>query len=128
MINNIGIEWRILPPMTLPSQTISKTIFRSTTRRRRRTTRDEAGERPRYRLMERDVAITHQVYLHRALTTRHLDDLFSSGGLLPAGRKIDTRLQHRLSLLYRDGILFRDEQPTKPSEGRKPLVYFLDEA
>ena len=30
-------------------------------------------------------------------------------------------------MLFQHGYLFRDEQPTKLSEGRRPLVYFIDQ-
>jgi len=33
----------------------------------------------------------------------------------------------RLKLLFHHGYLFRDEQPTKLTEGRRPLVYVLDQ-
>jgi hypothetical protein len=33
----------------------------------------------------------------------------------------------RLKLLFHHGYLFRDEQPTKLTEGRRPLVHFLDQ-
>ena len=40
---------------------------------------------------------------------------------------ISSRCRKRLKYLYHGGYLFRDEQPTKLLEGRKPLVYFIDE-
>jgi hypothetical protein len=38
----------------------------------------------------------------------------------------DTRCRKRLQRLYHHGYLWRDEQPTKLSQGRAPLVYRLD--
>ena len=95
--------------------------------------RVDPGHLPPFRLTARDVSLVRAVYEYRALTTVQVERLFFSP---PAGRptgdspaaavKINPRCQHRLKMLYHHGYLYRDEQPTKLSEGRRPLVYFLD--
>lgn len=76
--------------------------------------------------MERDCQIVNAVYRYRALTTDQIERLF----FLPEkGQDHPTktsRCQLRLKLLYHAGYLEREEQPQKLSEGRKPLIYFLD--
>jgi hypothetical protein len=94
------------------------------------TRRADTANLPRFALTPRDVEIVRAVYEYRALTTPQIEALFFSPSAdepQSPRHKIDTRCQHRLSLLYHAGYLFRDEQPTKLSEGRRPLVYFLDE-
>jgi len=59
--------------------------------------------------------------LGRALTSEHIRALYFP---TKAGQ---THCQIRLKLLFHHGYLFRDEQPTKLAEGRRPLVYFLDQ-
>lgn len=44
----------------------------------------------------------------------------------PLCRGVNARCKLRLRLLFHHEYLFRDERPTKLSEGRKPLVYYLD--
>lgn len=74
-----------------------------------------------FRLTPRDREIVKAVYAYRALTTPQIQALLFS----PHASRPDTRCKRRLHLLHAAGLLFRDEQPTKLSEGRKPLVYFL---
>lgn len=86
-----------------------------------------------FRFTVRDLALVRAVYEYRALTTVQIERLFfapaadrppSDSSAAPV--KINPRCQHRLKMLYHHGYLYRDEQPTKLSEGRRPLVYFLD--
>jgi hypothetical protein len=71
----------------------------------------------------RDQEIVRAVYEYRALTTPLVQALLFS----PNAERPDTRCKRRLQLLHHAGYLARDEQPTRLSDGRKPLVYFLDE-
>ncbi|MFL5627377.1 MAG: replication-relaxation family protein [Ktedonobacteraceae bacterium] len=76
----------------------------------------------------RDAAILVAVYQYRALTSAQIEALFfSQGAEKKQPNKLNTRCQYRLQMLYHHGFLFRDEQPQKLTEGRKPLVYWLDE-
>jgi hypothetical protein len=82
--------------------------------------RSPADQLPPLRLGQHDLETIYLVYLCRALTTDQIAvHLFPSA----AGR---TYCRERLRRLYDHGYLDRDEQPVKLSEGRKPLVYFLD--
>lgn len=86
--------------------------------------RASKAELPGFRLTPRDVEIIKAVHAYRALTAPQIEALFFPHPNEEAG--VNARLKLRLRLLYQYGYLFRDEQPTKLSEGRKPLVYFLD--
>lgn len=95
------------------------------------------SEMPPLRLRHRDVEIIHAVALMRCLTTVQIEELFfrrpigdsaDTAGLRDGPRKINTRCQRRLQQLFHHGYLYRDELPQRLSEGRRPLVYFLDEA
>ena len=92
-------------------------------KRRRVLARVAAAELPALRLTQRDIALIDACYSYRALTTPQMQQLFfkhsSTRGQL-------VQCQYRLKLLYHHGYLYRDEQPTKLSEGRRSLVYFLD--
>jgi hypothetical protein len=100
-------------------------------RRLPRLRRAEQAERPGMRLTTRDAAIIMAVYRYRVLTTLQIQALFfqqnkkESNSTSPT--KINTRCQHRLQLLFHNGYLMRDEQPQKLADGRKPLIYTLDE-
>jgi hypothetical protein len=83
--------------------------------------RAAADERPSLRLTQRDLAIIQVVYEYRALTTPQIEQL-----LFASGNRKETRCRKRLRRLYDHGYLWRDEQPTKLSQGRAPLVYRLD--
>ena len=89
--------------------------------------RAEGADLPRFRLTPRDLAILHAIHSYRALTAPQIAALFfpSAHG---TAVEVNTRCKLRLRLLYHHGFLYRDEQPQKLSEGRKPLVYFLDRA
>ena len=68
----------------------------------------------------RDTQIITAVSTHRALTSDQIAMLFWGH------QKAGSRARHRLKLLSDNGYLERAEQPVTLSEGRRPLVYFLD--
>jgi len=91
------------------------------------TKRAIASELPAFRLTKRDTAIVKAVYDYRALTTPQIEKL-----LFPPDKRQDhptktSRCQHRLKLLFHGGYLWREEQSQRLSDGRKPLLHFLDE-
>lgn len=92
-------------------------------KRRRALARAAAEELPALRLTQRDLALINACYSYRALTTPQIQQLFFKQG---SARGQLVQCQHRLKLLYHHSYLYRDEQPTKLSEGRRSLVYFLD--
>ena len=94
--------------------------------RRKLLTRDNADHKPTVRLTDRDLAIIKSVYEHRALTTPQIQRMHFPAGQEGSERGRLVHCQHRLKLLYHNGYLTRDERPTKLSEGREALVYFLD--
>lgn len=96
------------------------------TKRRKLLARAQGEAVPAVRLTERDLAIIDAVYNYRALTTDQIQELLFPLGATGSvhGRRV--HCQHRLKLLYHNGYLGRDERPTRLSEGRMPLVYFLD--
>ena len=59
----------------------------------------------------------------RALDTHQIQALFFPSA---SGRKAHSRCQRRLQLLFHRGLLWRAELPSRLSEGRRPLVYYLD--
>ena len=77
-------------------------------------------------MTERDKAVIKAVYTHRALTMPQIETLLFRPDNGQTHRTKTSRVRHRLKLLFQHGYLFRDEQPTKLSEGRKPLIYFID--
>ena len=83
--------------------------------------RSEPDELPALRLTQRDLAILQAVYEYRALTTPLIEQL-----LFAKRSARETRCRKRLQRLYHHAFLWRDEQPTKLSQGRAPLVYRLD--
>ena len=88
--------------------------------------RAKAEQLPRHRPTKRDRELIWAVYTHRALTTSQIETLlFPRKSGLKYGLK--KRCQERLKKLYHHGYLWRDELPTRLSEGRRPLVYFLDQ-
>ena len=91
--------------------------------RRRLLVRAQDDNLPPFKLTKRDMAIINACYEYRALTSQQLQRLFFRHG---TDRGQLTQCQLRLKLLYHHGYLYRDEQPTKMSDGRRPLVYFLD--
>lgn len=82
---------------------------------------------PGFQLTARDVEIIKAVYTYRALSTPQIDALFFDrpGEHNPSGRA-SSRCLYRLKLLFHAGFLRRKEQAQTLSDGRKPLVYFLD--
>lgn len=74
---------------------------------------------PPLRITERDNAIITAVYEYRALTTDHIATLLFTPSTL-------TKCDERLRKLFHHGFLYRTEQPQSLTEGRKPLVYWLD--
>jgi len=91
--------------------------------RRRLLVRAQEDNLPPLRLTKRDIAIINACYEFRALTSQQVQRLFFRSG---TDRGQLTQCQLRLKLLYHHGYLYRDEQPTKMNDGRRPLVYFLD--
>lgn len=90
------------------------------------TKRAKKGRQPGFRMTQRDKEVVKAVYTHRALTTPQIEILlFPPDNGQVHGTKT-SRARHRLKLLFHYGYLFRDEQPTKLSAGKKPLVYLLD--
>jgi hypothetical protein len=83
---------------------------------------------PALRLTPRDINIVRTVYAFRAMTARQIHDLFFDTGPDTTAHTISSRCQYRLKLLFQHGFLFRDAPPAKHTEGRKPLIYFLDRA
>ena len=95
--------------------------------RRKLLKRDVGETRPVVRLTERDVAIIQAIYEYRALTTTQIQRLlFPVGDGHASSRGRPVHCQQRLKLLYHNEYVTRDERPTKLSEGRQALVYFLD--
>lgn len=83
--------------------------------------RAPADQLPTFRLTQRDRAVIQAVYEYRALTSTQIEELLFAGQ-----KRRETRCRKRLRRLYDHGYLWRDEQPTKLSQGRAPLVYRLD--
>jgi len=84
-------------------------------------------ELPGFQLTPRDREILQSVCDYRAMSTPQIDALFFAR----AGERADTsrlssRCLDRLRKLSLHGLLRRVEQAQTLSEGRKPLVYFLD--
>ncbi len=93
----------------------------------------------------RDIDIVRSVYQYRAMSRDQIEKLYFGPNSpfykaskysrkQPYPEKIgatserDTGCKRRLRWLYDRGYLFRDDQPQRITEGRKPLVYFLDTA
>lgn len=93
--------------------------------RRKRIARAAVEDLPTMRITERDIALVYGLYTYRALDSDQLQRLyFPVRGESQRSRQVHCR--HRLSLLFHHGYVWRDERRLKPSDGRKPLVYFLD--
>ena len=96
-------------------------------RRRHIARRVSIEDVPGFRVTNRDIEIVKAVYAYRALTTPQIERL-----LFPPDNRQDhptktSRCQHRLKLLFHAQYLCREEQPQRLSDGRKPLLHFLDE-
>jgi Replication-relaxation len=100
-------------------------LFSMKRKRRPSLKRAEQGNVPGFRLTARDGRIIWAVHEYRALTAPQIASLFfpSTNG---EGAVVNARCKYRLRMLYDHRYLHRDEQPQKLTEGRKPLVYFLD--
>ena len=110
--------------LTLMLQTV---IFQNTSseaKTGRLKTLERAGSAclPAVRLTKRDIAIVNACYEYRALTTPQIQQLIFG----QQERSAQVKCQQRLKLLFHHGYLHRDEQPTKLTDGRRPLIYFLD--
>lgn len=90
--------------------------------RLRTLVRSASATLPTLQLTKRDIQIIHVCYEYRALTTVQIQRLIFDQGTQVSQQ----RCQHRLKLLFHHGYLYRDEQPTRLSDGRRPLIYFLD--
>jgi hypothetical protein len=88
-------------------------------RRLPRLKRAEKDILPPLRITERDIAIISAVYEYKALTTDHIATLLFARTTL-------SKCDERLRKLFHHGCLFRAEQPQSLTDGRKPLVYWLD--
>jgi hypothetical protein len=75
---------------------------------------------------KRDGEILRAIYSYRALSTPQIDALFFAKGDRAEGSRVSSRCLHRLKLLFHAGYVRRKEQAQTLSDGRKPLVYFLD--
>jgi hypothetical protein len=132
--------------MTLIQEAIGVTPSQTDHRQRLKPLeRADPDQLPSLRLTERDLQIVKTVYQYRAMSAVQIEQLFFAGeteksrqaARLYAARAtkpikqpgIGKRVhcQRRLRLLFHHGYLWRDEQPTKLSEGRKPFVYRIDE-
>ena len=87
--------------------------------------RAEPDDRPTFRLTKRDCDLVQAVWHYRALTAPQLAALFFSSSTPKTG-EVNARCKHRLRMLFYHGYLIRNEQSSKLSEGRKPLIYSLD--
>ena len=76
-----------------------------------------------FRLTRRDTEIIEAVYHYRALTTPQVQALFFPTS---AAGKANSRCQFRLQMLFHAGYLWREELPTRLSDGKRPLMYRLD--
>jgi hypothetical protein len=92
-----------------------------------------ADQCPPHHLTLRDLAIIEAVYAYRALTTPQIETLLFPSDPATVQPQADqpesgktNRCRHRLKLLYHHGYLYRAELPVPLSQGRRPLVYFLD--
>jgi hypothetical protein len=79
-----------------------------------------ARKKTSFAMTLRDREIIAAVSTHRALTTDQVSLLFWDRP------KANNRCRHRLKVLSEHGFLERAEQPIALTDGRKPLVYFLD--
>lgn len=93
-------------------------------RRRRILQRSAPHERPGLQLTPRDLDVLASVYACRALTTLQIQIRHFPSSQTSARGPI-VRCQERLKRLFHHGYLHRDEQPTRLSDGRQPLIYFL---
>ena len=110
----------------MPSQLNGESHPSDQNRRLPTTRRVKKEMLPAFRMTERDKSIIKAVYTHRALVTPQIETLLFPPDKGQTHRTKTSRVRHRLKLLFQHGYLFRDEQPVKLREGRRPLVYFID--
>ena len=93
-------------------------------RRLPRLSRVADANRVTFRMTARDEEILRAVYRFRVLTSVQIERLLF---LTPGKPKpSNTRCNLRLQGLFHHGFLARSEQVQKITDGRKPLLYFLD--
>lgn len=92
-----------------------------------RLTRVSEEELPGFSLTSRDVEILQTIYQYRAMTTPQIDALFFHDEPTWGASQVSSRCLNRLKLLFQHRYIYRAERPQTVSEGRKPLVYWLDE-
>ena len=93
-------------------------------RRLPRLSRVADANRVPFRMTARDEEILRAVYRFRVLTSVQIERLLF---LTPGKPKpSNTRCNLRLQGLFHHGFLARSEQVQKITDGRKPLLYFLD--
>jgi hypothetical protein len=90
--------------------------------------RVSGDQRPSMRVTARDVGILRALSVTRYLTSRQVETLFFRPPGSPVAEKgrVNSRCLKRLQLLFHAGLIARDEMPQRLSEGRAPLVYWLD--
>ena len=76
---------------------------------------------PSFTLTKRDVLILQALADYGQLTSEHIQRLY-----FPTVSSSSASCRLRLRLLYHHGYVQRKEQPQVLTDGRKPLVYFLD--
>ncbi len=80
---------------------------------------------PAFRVTERDIDILGAIREYGLMVAPQIAKLFFSAD---RSGEVNSRCKHHLRMLFHYGYVARGEQPQKPSEGPKPLVYFLDKA
>lgn len=93
---------------------------------KRRKRLERTLDLPGFQLTERDIRLVDWIYRLRAATTDQLQRLLFPSGSLYSERGRRTQCQYRLKLLFHHGYVTRDERPMRISDGKQPLVYFLD--
>ncbi len=94
----------------------------------------QPSQLPNMRLTGRDIEMLRTVALYRVITCEHLTALLFNPDYFEKliTRKLSknlpkNRCSARLQLLYHHGLVDRDDQPTKLSEGRKPFIYWISQ-
>jgi hypothetical protein len=95
-------------------------------RRRPQLTRVGENDLPGFRLTTRAIAMVEATYDYRALTPPLYELLFFPHSNAQRIAKTDSNCLRYLRELYHREFLLRTEQAQTLSEGRKPLVYWLD--
>ena len=92
-----------------------------------RLSRVPEAELPGFTMTPRDVEILQTIYQYRAVTTPQINALFFQDAPEWGASQVSSRCLNRLKLLFQHRYIYRAERPQTVSEGRKPLVYWLDE-